>query len=206
MEDFGKRLKEERERLGLSQPAFGAACGVGKTAQYTYERGDREPSMSYLDAAAKLGVDIHYVLGATRVGNDWAYARAYKALLYAMEMLLGLEEGRLEKLCKQRVELEREGGPILDEKDEVVDLRAFGSGVWVDEVMRWLVTSTKPHRCLDLELFASVLAGIESHLGATSRSLTPEKKAESVVMLYRAFKASGVIDQEMIKSTVTLAS
>ena len=67
MDSFGKRLKEERERLGMSQEKFGKSCGVGKTTQYLYERGERHPDSSYLDAAAKLGVDTSYIITATRL-------------------------------------------------------------------------------------------------------------------------------------------
>ena len=67
MDSFGTRLKEERERLGMSQEKFGRTCGVGKTTQYLYERGERHPDSLYLDAAAKLGVDTSYIITGTRV-------------------------------------------------------------------------------------------------------------------------------------------
>ena len=36
-----ERLKEERERMGLSQEKFGAIGGVKKLAQINYEKGER---------------------------------------------------------------------------------------------------------------------------------------------------------------------
>lgn len=63
---LGARLAEERNRFGLSQIEFGIACGIGKTAQYQYERGQRSPDTDYLGAAEALGVDIHYVLTGAR--------------------------------------------------------------------------------------------------------------------------------------------
>lgn len=60
--DAGERLKAERKRIGLSQEAFGGACGVKKNAQNSYEAGKRAPDMAYLAAAARLGVDVMFVI------------------------------------------------------------------------------------------------------------------------------------------------
>lgn len=59
---IGERLKEERERLGFTQPAFGAVGGVQKLAQHKYEKGDRFPGADYLAAIAKVGADIQYIV------------------------------------------------------------------------------------------------------------------------------------------------
>lgn len=66
---FGDRLKSERERLGLSQTAFGEACGVKKLAQLHYEKGDRNPDIVYLEKASGLGVDLYYLLTGFRIGR-----------------------------------------------------------------------------------------------------------------------------------------
>lgn len=63
---IGERLKEERERLGLSQTALAAIGGVGKTTQINYEKGLRNPDSAYLTAVAEDGVDLMYVLAGTR--------------------------------------------------------------------------------------------------------------------------------------------
>jgi transcriptional regulator with XRE-family HTH domain len=62
----GKRLAEERKRVGKTQTEFCSACGIGKTTQYQYERGERSPDTDYLGAAEALGVDILYILTGTR--------------------------------------------------------------------------------------------------------------------------------------------
>ena len=59
---FGERLREERERLGLSQTAFAEAGGVQKRAQINYEKADRLPDAAYLAAIAAIGVDVLYVI------------------------------------------------------------------------------------------------------------------------------------------------
>lgn len=63
--EAGKRLRSERERLGLSQTAFAERCGVGKRMQIYFEQGKNAPGGSYLAAAAKLGVDVGYVIDGT---------------------------------------------------------------------------------------------------------------------------------------------
>lgn len=205
MEDFGKRLKEERERLGLSQLRFAEACGVGRTAQFNYERGERQPSVSYMDAAEKLGVDSLYVFTGTRKGKDWAYARAYSILLYTIEMFLGLKEGELEKLCKQRVELD-EQIDWFNEKPQSERPSIVDCGPWMEAVLRWLGTSQKPDACLDLSFFAQILAEIEGCSVLSAKGLSPDKKAKTAVMLYRSFKASGKIDPKMIEDAMKLAA
>lgn len=62
MNGFGPRLREERERLGLTQRIFGDIGGVEPNAQGKYESGERTPRMDYLAAVASKGVDALYVL------------------------------------------------------------------------------------------------------------------------------------------------
>lgn len=69
---IGERLKEERERLGLSQLAFGELGGVKKLAQHNYEKGDRYPDALYLSALAKFGIDIQYVVTGERSASVMA--------------------------------------------------------------------------------------------------------------------------------------
>lgn len=63
---IGSRLKEERERLGLSQPAFGEIGGVQKRAQINYESGERHPDAAYLAAIQAVGADVLYILTGAR--------------------------------------------------------------------------------------------------------------------------------------------
>lgn len=65
----GRRLVEERKRLGMSQAAFFTACGVSKAAQYNFESDLNLPGGAYLIAAAALGVDVSYVLTGQRADS-----------------------------------------------------------------------------------------------------------------------------------------
>jgi transcriptional regulator with XRE-family HTH domain len=62
MSGIGNRLREERDRLGLSQAAFGEIGGVKANAQGNYEKGERFPDAGYLAAVAAVGVDVLYVV------------------------------------------------------------------------------------------------------------------------------------------------
>ncbi|MFJ7788807.1 helix-turn-helix domain-containing protein [Pseudomonas sp. 43(2021)] len=62
MNGIGPRLREERERLGMTQRVFGDIGGVEPNAQGKYESGERSPRVDYLAALAARGVDAQYVL------------------------------------------------------------------------------------------------------------------------------------------------
>ncbi len=64
--NFFERLREERERLGFSQTAFGEIGGVKKLAQMNYEKGERKPDMEYLAAIANAGADVQYIITGVR--------------------------------------------------------------------------------------------------------------------------------------------
>lgn len=59
---IGDRLKEERERLGYSQPAFGALGGKTKKTVMQWEGGDQYPNAAFLSAVAAQGADVQYIL------------------------------------------------------------------------------------------------------------------------------------------------
>lgn len=69
MSTVGDRLREERDRVGLNQVDFGALGGVGKGAQFNYEKNERSPDADYLRAIAAHGVDVMYVLTGVRAAH-----------------------------------------------------------------------------------------------------------------------------------------
>lgn len=64
-----ERIKEERKKLGLTQPEMGEIGGVQKKAQLNYEKGERSPDASYLAAIAVAGADVQYILTGIRSGS-----------------------------------------------------------------------------------------------------------------------------------------
>lgn len=66
MDTISDRLREERERLGLSQAAFAELGRVQRRAQANYEAGDRYPDALYLAGVAAGGADVLYILTGQR--------------------------------------------------------------------------------------------------------------------------------------------
>lgn len=214
LKDFGKRLKEERERLGMSQIQFAQLCGVGRTAQFNYERDEREPSFTYMDMAEKLGVDALYVFTGTRIGRDWAYARAYSKLLYTVEMFLGLEEGVLEQLCKDCVALDEK---LMQSQGEPETGGVIDFGDWQLAVIAWLGTSTKADKCVDPALLARLLDTVKQSALKLGLTLSTEKLLRASLMLYPDAKPQkgkhfpaplpdGLVSQDMIDKIIRLAA
>lgn len=73
MQTFGNKLKAERQRLGLSQAAFGELGGVSKVTQAAYESDSTRPDIKYLAKLADTGVDVLWVTTGRRApsGIDW---------------------------------------------------------------------------------------------------------------------------------------
>ncbi len=63
------RIKEERERLGLTQAEAGDRCGVSREIWGKYERGKAAPGGEVLFAFAQIGGDIQYILTGQRVSG-----------------------------------------------------------------------------------------------------------------------------------------
>ncbi|MCP5254039.1 MAG: helix-turn-helix transcriptional regulator [Zoogloeaceae bacterium] len=204
MEDFGKRLKEERERLGLSQARFAELCGVGRTAQFNYERGERHPASVYLDAAEKLGVDIHYVFTATRKGNDWAYSRAFSRMLYTFEWLLGLEERRLEAIARELVDLNEKADWFNDSPNTRPDCVSFQE--WLASFRDWLGTAAKLDHCVDVALLSQLIDAVSLAADKVGATLSTEKRLRAALMLYREAKRCGGIEQRQVDDAVRLAA
>ncbi len=59
---FGERLRDEREKIKMSQNEFGKKCGVTKLTQFRYEKSKRSPNIEYWQALHDLGIDIVYII------------------------------------------------------------------------------------------------------------------------------------------------
>jgi len=66
----GKRLKEERKRLGLTQEEIAVQLDVSRYAQLNFEKDINLPGGAYLLAAIGRGVDVMYVLTGQRAQLD----------------------------------------------------------------------------------------------------------------------------------------
>ena len=94
---ISKRLKEERNRLGLTQTEMGSLGGVKKVAQINYEKGERNPDASYLAGVAQAGVDVLYILTGSRMSDGNSCTHANVNLLKEINLLLSRVIENLEK-------------------------------------------------------------------------------------------------------------
>ena len=78
---IGDRLREERDRLGLSQPNFAALAGTTKQTLFSWETGKTAPDGFQLAAFAAAGVDVLYVITGERGGSNLAHDAAEQVLL-----------------------------------------------------------------------------------------------------------------------------
>lgn len=61
MSSFGRRLLEERLRLGLSQEGFAEVGGIKRSSQHLYEKDVRHPDAAYLAKIHAAGADLGYL-------------------------------------------------------------------------------------------------------------------------------------------------
>lgn len=77
----GKRLKEERVRLGCSQEGFAALAGITRRPYAEWEAGNTSPTAVQLAAFAAAGVDVLYVVTGQRSSSMPAQDAAEQVLL-----------------------------------------------------------------------------------------------------------------------------
>lgn len=69
---IGRRLQEERQRLGFVQAEFAEKVGLAKRTLAGYEGGQGDIGATALAAASDIGVDILYVVTGRRTPADAA--------------------------------------------------------------------------------------------------------------------------------------
>lgn len=84
---IGDRLREERERLGLSQEALGKQLGVDRRTIYNYEQERNPIPTDFLSAFGQSGGDLDYVVfGRTQASPPADDAEAVRrAVMFAAE-------------------------------------------------------------------------------------------------------------------------
>ena len=128
--DIGRRLKEERERLGMSQTEFAALSGAGRKTQFNYESGDRSPDANYLAAVAEAGADIGYIVTGQHSDTNTASGSIVDWGLLE-QVIVGVEAFLSERKAKLRPN--KKAGLIRvlyakfseDEEEETLDQKRF---------------------------------------------------------------------------------
>lgn len=85
---IGDRLREERERLGLTQTDFAELIGASKNTQSNYEKGVRKPDSDYLMRLEEASADPAYVLTGQRSNH---YMTERESELIRLARLAGID-------------------------------------------------------------------------------------------------------------------
>ncbi len=196
MNDIGDRIKSERERLGLSQEAFGAIGGVKKLAQLNYEKGKRSPTGEYFECLRQnKDIDVNYIVTGMKTGPEWDDALAHRHVLVSMASAIGIDIGDLRKVCdlallhtkQARLEEDSNPGEVLEMVFDLVD-------------------SSAKRADIDTELLSDILEKVEATIEKTGSNVPLKKKTHAVAMLYNAFKSGGNVNQRMIEEAIALAN
>lgn len=127
LEGFGQRLREVRERLGLSQDSFGRVGGINRMTQGRYESEDNYPGVDYLFLLEQSGIDATYILtGSSAEGRTVVDSSEVLAKVMAWVDELSAKHNyplSPEKRVKASLELYREmTGGRLEKAPSLADL------------------------------------------------------------------------------------
>lgn len=207
MSKINERIKEERVRLGLSQATFAQKAGIHRNTQIKYESGERYPDSEYIDSIGNIGVDVFYIFRGVKSEDRDMHEVAQIEFREGIYAALGLSHQEIASHLLEMMQLATK---------EVDEGGAWDTEAWVNKRDKFISSVLSGHHVtgkalplqdvVDVNLLSGVIAGLEAALEKLGGELSPEKKARAVVMLYRAFKASGKVDRKMIEETIALAS
>lgn len=119
---IGARLREERERLNLSQVAFAKFGDVTRNTQSLYEMDERTPDAAYLVAISLAGADVLYILLGDYAHNTAKTPRELALLENYNNSPVEVQRGVSKLLAETGKALERAGEintvPPDESKDE----------------------------------------------------------------------------------------
>lgn len=72
MSTMGERVKQERERLGLTIPQFAEMAGAKKNTVIDWQKDVSSPPAAKLAALATIGVDVQFVITGVRSASALA--------------------------------------------------------------------------------------------------------------------------------------
>lgn len=99
---IGERLKEERERLDLTQPVFSEVAGAKKRTLIDWEKNISSPTAVQLSALCSIGVDVLYVLTGQRGATVQASSQFSSTAEMPIDEQLLLETYRALPTAKQK--------------------------------------------------------------------------------------------------------
>lgn len=175
---IGARLREERERLSLSQEAFASKAGVHRRTQVNYEADERRPDADYLASVAGFGADIAYIVTGNRVlsvKQPWPDdAQIYVSLIDAIRAELGI--------CKKDYDPDWQWLFDLLKADWADFVKGADSSRGIGLHCRSLL-SKSPYVEFNADRLADLLERIEFVAESEGRVLSARDKASAVMAL-----------------------
>lgn len=201
-----ERIAIERKRLGLSQAEFASKAGVSLSSQKRYEKGERAPDSSYLEAIDAIGVDRYFINFGSRI-EDYQSDRymAIEWLLMELSETLCLERGGFKDEIDQ---LEPAVQAMMD-SDDSTETQSLAKSL----VKSIFGKSPLLHSCrnetiegLNFLDCAGIVERFEVTQIALGKVISPPKKAQSIAMLWRVLRSGGKVDSAIIEEAVKLAA
>lgn len=202
--DIGNRLREERELLCLSQALFAGKVGISRMSQVNYESGKRSPDASYLLAAYEAGVDVGYVITGKRSEAPDFYRMATVLVLESIQLRTGFAEDILSFVIELLAEAAADSwladrAEMLTRPDVQWDMTQ-----WIGLAeLRALTAALFENARLLRDVFGAVNSSL---VFDGPKRLSGQRRLSLVLMLFRAFRTTGNVDQDVVDEAVTLAS
>lgn len=199
---IGARLREERERLGVSQALFSGNAGVSRMSQVNYESGKRTPDAEYLRTVAEAGVDVLYVVTGKRSGQPDFFRLATLYVLENVQIRTGFAEDVLSFVIEALAQAATAEWLDDPEAQNPAPGRHYAMDQWVDiddvdALMKALFENAR--------LLRDIFAIINTALGDTPKTLSGSKRLALVLMLFKAFKVAGEADYDVVIDAVRLS-
>lgn len=172
--------------------------------QVNYESGKRSPDVIYLSAAFGAGVDVGYVITGKRSAAPDFYRMSTAFVLESMERRTGFAEDVLSFVIDAVADAAAAewmaGGLEVPESPEGAD----DIGAWLPLAdLDALVAALDENARLLRDIFAVIHAALAFN---PSLRLDGGKRLAAVLMLFRAFRAAGEVDREVVENTLKLAA
>ena len=91
--EFGDRLKEARNSMGLTQEQLAEKIGVAKSTLAGYEKGNREPDVFKIKKLIEiLGIDADYLLDINKEAPETETSESEADLQKRVQMLIDVFE------------------------------------------------------------------------------------------------------------------
>lgn len=203
---IAERIVSERKRLGLSQAEFASKAGVSLSSQKRYEKGERDPDSSYIEAIEPIGVDRFFLNFGSRL-DDYQSDRYTATEWLLMELSEALCLGR--DGFKNEIDKLEPAVQAMVATDDSTEIQAlakslvksiFSSSPLLDS--RWRETIED----MNLADCAVIVERFETAQIALGKVISPSKKAQSIAMLWRVLRSGGKVDPAMVDEAVKLAA